>query len=314
VGARLDFGDGSFTIHVNKVKLTFQADKSSGEDPVGLAAVLCALQLNDTKDLDQRLTAINPVIADLLREYQDLFPEALPAGLPPDRGTPHVINLDPAIPVRNGYNPRHSPKERAAIEATIQQLLALGLIEESTNPFSAPVLLVEKKDGSLRMVVDYPRLNIATIRNSAPLPQIDDTLDALAGAKYFTSLDLHSGYHQLRIADQDVPKTSFKTHMGQFQFKVLPFGLCNAPATFQATMNKIFAPYLHKFVVVYLDDIMIYSRSEEEHKQHLALVFNLLRQNKLFLILSKCSFMETWTLFLGFYVGPDGIKPDPARL
>jgi hypothetical protein len=162
------------------------------------------------------MSHVNPAVKELLAEFQDLFPESLPAGLPPYRGTQHVIDLDPAIPVKPGYNPRHSPKEKAAIEATILQLLQLGLIEESAHPFSAPVLLVEKKDGTLRMVVDYRRLNAATIKNNAPLPRLDETLDELAGAKYFTSLDLHSGYHQLRIADEDVPKTSFKTHMGQF--------------------------------------------------------------------------------------------------
>jgi hypothetical protein len=260
------------------------------------------------------MSHVNPAVKELLAEFQDLFPESLPAGLPPYRGTQHVIDLDPAIPVKPGYNPRHSPKEKAAIEATILQLLQLGLIEESAHPFSAPVLLVEKKDGTLRMVVDYRRLNAATIKNNAPLPRLDETLDELAGAKYFTSLDLHSGYHQLRIADEDVPKTSFKTHMGQFQFNVLPFGLSNAPATFQAAMNKIFAKYLHKFVVIYLDDIMIYSRTEKEHLQHLRQVFQLIRDNRFYLKLSKCSFMQEWTLFLGYYVGPEGIKPDPTKV
>lgn len=315
VKARLDFGDGKFVLQVGQAKLTFEAEQSAADaEAGGISHVLGSLNLNSVADLDQRLASVNPLVGSLLQEFRDLFPETLPAGLPPDRGQPHVIELDPAIPVRPGYNPRHSPKEKAAIAATIAQLLELGLIEESTNPFSAPVLLVEKKDGTLRMVVDYRRLNSATVKNSAPLPRVDETLDELAGAKYFTSLDLHSGYHQLRIADEDVPKTSFKTHLGQFQFKVLPFGLSNAPATFQAAMNRVFAKYLHKFVVIYLDDIMIYSRTKEEHLQHLRLVLQLLRENRFFLKLSKCSFMQQWTLFLGFYVGPEGIKPDPAKI
>jgi hypothetical protein len=314
MGARLDFVDGCFSLQVGKDKLVFKAEEDSPETIQGIGSVLCALNLNGPSDLHQRLSSVNPLVADLLREYVDLFPESLPAGLPPYRGTQHVIDLDPTIPIKPGYTPRHSPKEKAAIEATILQLLALGLIEDSTHPFSAPVLLVEKKDGSLRMVVDYRKLNSATIKNSTPLPRLDETLDELAGAKYFTSLDLHSGYHQLRIDDSDVPKTSFKTHMGQFQFKVLPFGLSNAPATFQTAMNRVFAKYLHKFVVIYLDDIMIYSKTKEEHLKHLQLVFQLLRDSRFYLKLSKCSFMETWTLFLGYYVGPEGIKPDPAKI
>ena len=157
------------------------------------------------------------------------------------------------------------------------ELLEKGFIRPSKSPFGAPVLFVKKKDGTLRMCLDYRLLNKITVKNSYPLPRIDDLLDQLGNACYFSKIDLCSGYHQIRIAEQDIPKTANNTRYGHYEFLVLPFGLCNAPATFMAAMNSIFAPYLDKFVIIYLDDILIYSRNAEEHLAHLRTVLDLLQ-------------------------------------
>mmetsp|Transcript_196 Transcript_196/g.504 ORF Transcript_196/g.504 Transcript_196/m.504 type:complete len:236 (-) Transcript_196:190-897(-) len=163
------------------------------------------------------------------------------------------------------------------------------------------------------MCIDYRALNKITVKNKYPLPRTDQLLDSLAGAKVFTSLDLQSGYHQIRITPEDIPKTAFRTPIGHYQFKVLSFGLTNAPATFQAAMNDLFRPFLSKFVVVYIDDILIFSKSQAEHVQHLQQVLEVLRENKFTIKLSKCEFEKPDVKFLGHIVGADGVKVDPAK-
>ena len=165
-------------------------------------------------------------------------------------------------PFKHPY--RLSPKELAEAKKQIADLLAKGFIQPSQSPFGSPILFGQKKDGSLRMCIDYRGLNAITSRNRYPLPNIADLLDKFSGATVFSSLDLASGYHQIRISDDDVPKTAFTTPFGHYEFKVLSFGLTNAPATFQAVMNRLFG-HLHSFCVVYLDDILIFSKTPEEH-------------------------------------------------
>jgi len=172
---------------------------------------------------------------------------------------------------------RLSPKEKREMEKQITDMLEKGLIEPSTSPYGAPILFVMKKDGAMRMCIDYRELNKITKKNRYPLPRIDDLLDSLAGAQVFSSLDLQSGYHQILLNDSDVEKTAFRSPLGHYQFRVLPFGLTNAPATFQALMNRVFGNDIGKFVLVYLDDILIYSKSKEEHEKHLVAVLDKLK-------------------------------------
>ena len=173
---------------------------------------------------------------------------------------------------------------------------------------------MQKKDKSLRMCVDYRALNKQTVKNRYALPRIDDLMDQLIGAKYFTSLDLAQGYHQIWVTPEDVPKTAFRTPLGHFQYLVLPFGLTNAPATFQSTMNELFRVHLGKLVLVYLDDILVYSRTPDEHVTHVKEVLDILRNNKLFAKMKKCQFMTSELLYLGHVIGEHGVKPDPAKI
>ena len=246
----------------------------------------------------------------ILQQYQDVFSD-VPPGVPPDRGMPHTINTGTSPPVsRPAY--RMSPKEKECAESMVCQLLDQGWIRPSHSPYSSPILFVQKKDGSLRMCVDYRALNSQTIKDKYPLPRIDDLLDRLLGASVFSSLDLQSGYHQIKITDQDIPKTAFITHKGLYEYLVLPFGLSNAPAAFQRTMNQLFSHL--PFVLVYMDDILIFSRSEEEHKAHLSQILQILRNNKFYAKLSKCSFFQKEAKFLGHVVSAKGVHVDPLKV
>jgi hypothetical protein len=185
----------------------------------------------------------------------------------------------------------------------------------STSPYGASVLFVPKPNGrGLRLCVDHRALNAITIKNRCTIPRIDDLLDAVSGSEYFTSLDLTSDYHQILISEEDRPKTAFQTPFGHFQFEVLTEGLTNASATFQTAMNSIFHPYLRKFVVVYLDDILIYSRTEEEHKAHVCLVLDVLKREKFYVYKAKSTFAAEEIKFLGHIVNSEGIRPDSKKV
>ena len=253
------------------------------------------------------------VLEGLKEEFQDVFHPV--ASCPPARaGVDHVIRLQP------GAGPTYSKPYRMSKheeEECVRQLITLQeqrLIEPSSSPYGAPVLFVQKKDNSLRMCIDYRALNKLTVRDRYPLPRIDDLLDRLHGSKVFSSIDLQAGYHQIRISDEDKPKTAMLTPLGQFQWKVLCFGLTNAPATFQRVMNNIFREHIGKCVLVYLDDILVMSRTAEEHAMHLRIVFELLRQHQLKAKLSKCEFNKPELHFLGHVVGRDGVKVDPHKV
>ncbi len=248
----------------------------------------------------------------LLAEFKIVF-EPLPKGLPPLRETTgHTIPLvEGAIPpYRSPY--RMSPLELREVRKQIQELLENKFIQPSKSPFGSPVLFVQKKDGSLRMCIDYRALNKLTIHDKYPLPRTDELLDKVKGANVFTSLDLTSGYHQIRIHPDDVPKTAFTAAGEHYEFMVLPFGLTNAPATFQRCMNGLFRHL--PFVAVYLDDILIFSKTAEEHLQHIRQVLQILQENKLYCKMKKCEFNQTELRFVGHIVGAKGIRPDPDKI
>ncbi|GKA64201.1 putative reverse transcriptase domain-containing protein, partial [Tanacetum coccineum] len=181
-------------------------------------------------------------------------------------------------------------------------------------PVGAPVLFVKKKDGSFRMCIDYRELNKLTIKNRYPLPRIDDLFDQLQGSSVYSKIDLRSGYHQLRVRDEDIPKTAFKTRYEHYEFQVMPFGLTNAPAVFMDLMNRVCKPYLDKFVIVFIDDILIYSRNKEEHANHLIIILELLKKEKLYAKFSKCDFWIYIMQFLGHLIDSQGLHVDPAKI
>nr|GFB59501.1 putative reverse transcriptase domain-containing protein [Tanacetum cinerariifolium] len=233
--------------------------------------------------------------------------------LPPVREIEFLIDLIPgALPVvKSPY--RLAPSEMPELSSQLKELQEKGFIRPSHSPWGAPVLFVKKKDGAIRMCIDYRELNKLTIKNRYPLPRIDDLFDQLQGACCFSKIDLRSGYHQLRVQDEDIPKTVFRTRYGHFEFTVMPFGLTNAPAIFMDLMNRVCKPYLEKFVIVFIDDILIYSKSEEEHEVHLKTILDLLKKEKLYAKFSKCEFLLKGVHFLGHVVNCDSIYVDPSK-
>ncbi|XP_035838246.1 uncharacterized protein LOC118485856 [Helianthus annuus] len=247
------------------------------------------------------------------REYPDVFPDELP-GLPPDRQLEFTIDLIPGTEPISKAPYRMAPMELKELKEQLQELLDLGFIRPSVSPWGAPVLFVKKKDGSMRLCIDYRELNKITIRNQYPLPRIDDLFDQLQGAQFFSKIDLRSGYHQLKVKNDDVPKTAFRTRYGHYEFLVMPFGLTNAPAVFMDLMNRVFHQFLDKFVIVFIDDILVYSKSREEHEAHLHIVLGTLRHEKLYAKFSKCDFWLSQVSFLGHVISAEGIMVDPTKV
>ncbi|GJT77610.1 putative reverse transcriptase domain-containing protein [Tanacetum coccineum] len=207
-----------------------------------------------------------------------------------------------------------APSEMQELSDQLQELADRGFIRPSTSLWGAPVLFVKKKDGSFRMCIDYQELNKLTIKNRYPLPRIDDLFDQLQGSSTYSKIDLRSGYHQLRVKNKDIPKTAFRIRYRHYEFQVMPFGLTNAPAVFMDLINRVCKPYLDKFMIVFIDDILIYSRNKEEHAYHLRIILELLKKEKLYAKFSKCDFWISIVQFLGHVIDNQGIHVDPAKI
>ncbi|GJX99570.1 putative nucleotidyltransferase, ribonuclease H [Tanacetum coccineum] len=249
----------------------------------------------------------------VIRDFPEVFPDDL-LGLPPPWQLEFKIELVPgAAPVaRAPY--RLAPSEMKELADQLQELLEKGFIRPSSSPWGAPVLFVKKKDGTFRMCIDYRELNKLTIKNRYPLPRIDDLFDQLQGSSVYSKIDLRTGYHQLRIREEDIPITAFRTRYGHYEFQVMPFGLTNAPAVFMDLMNRVCKPYLDKFVIVFIDDILIYSKNKEEHERHLKIILELLKNEQLYAKFSKCDFWLESVQFLGHVIDNKGVHVDPAKV
>jgi len=249
----------------------------------------------------------------VVQDFVDVFPEEVP-GLPPSREVEFSIDLVLGTGPVSMAPYRMAPTELVELKKQIEDLMEKQFIRPSTSPWGAPVLLVKKKDGSSRLCVDYRQLNKMTIKNKYPLPRIDGLMNQLHGSSVFSKIDLRSGYHQILVKADDVQKTAFRSRYGHYEYVVMPFGVTNALTVFMDYMNRIFRPFLDKFVVVFIDDILIYSRTQEEHAEHLRLVLGVLREKQLYAKLSKCEFWMGEVQFLGHVISAHGIAVDPAKV
>jgi hypothetical protein len=271
----------------------------------------CTAYLAYVVDLEKKGIELDKI--PVVREFPDVFPKELP-GLPPEREVEVSIETLPGTTPVAQAPYRMAPTELVELKIQLQELMDKGFIRPSVSPWGAPVLFVKKKDGTLRLCIDYRQLNKVTVKNKYPLPRIDDLFDQLKGACVFSKIDLRSGYHQVMIKEKDMQKTTFRTRYGHYEFVVMPFGLTNAPTIFMDLMNRVFRSYLDKFVVVFIDDILIYSSSQMEHANHLREVLETLRRNKLYAKLSKCEFWLNEVVFLGHVISEKGISVDPKKI
>jgi hypothetical protein len=253
------------------------------------------------------------LLADIPVEFPDIFLDDLP-GLPPDRDVEFKIELLPGTaPIcRRPY--RMPPNELAEHKVQLNELLKKGLIRPSSSLWGCPAIFVKKKDQSLRMCVDYWPLNAVTVKNKYPLPCIDILFDQLSKAKALSKIDLRFGYHQIKIHPKDVPKTAFSTRYSLYEYLVMSFGLTNAPAHFMYLMNSVFMPEFDKFMVVFIDHILVYSENEEDHAEHLRIVLTRLREHQLYAKFSKCEFWLREVPFLGHVLSDGGIMVDPTKV
>lgn len=255
---------------------------------------------------------VPPPIQQLIDEFADLFES--PTALPPSRACNHKISLLPGAQPVFIRPYRHPPKLKDEIKAQVQEMLSQGLIRPSNNSFSSPVLLVKKKDGSYRFCVDFRHLNALTKKAKFLVPMFDQLMDELAGATCFSTLDLRAGFHQILLEEGEEFKTAFQTHLGQYEFWVMAIGLTGAPGTFQAAMNGTLALGLRRFVLVFFDDILVFSPSLEAHVDHLRQVFQWLQADKWKLKLSKCTFARESISYLGHIISRQGLSTDPTKI
>ena len=280
---------------------------------------LCSLQMVEESDREQQVKEL-PIFEDsegsplqsLLAAYQHIFCD--PKGLPPARRHDHKIPLKDESQTINLRSYRYSGLQKDTLETLVAEMLEAGLVQPSNSPFASPVVLVKKKDNTWRFCVDYRALNKITVKDKYPIPIIDELLEELQGAAIFSKIDLRAGYHQIRMVPGDVLKTVFRTHNGHYEFLVMPFGLSNAPATFQSLMNDIFRDHLRKFILVFFDDILVYSRAMAEHLVHLGVVFEILGAHQLVAKKSKCVFGAGQMEYLGHVISKEGVTTDPLKV
>ena len=248
----------------------------------------------------------------VLNDFQIVFKEI--QGLLPSRRHDHAIVLHEGASIPHLRPYRYPHYQKNEIERLVIDLLKYGIIRPSVSPFSSPIILVKKKDGGWRFCVDYRALNKITIPNKFPIPIIDELLDELGGATIFSKLGLKSGYHQIQMKDEDIPKIAFRTHEGHYEFIVMSFGLTNAPSTFQALMNEVLRPYLRKFALVFFDDILVYSKDVKHHKHHLGVVLALLKEHQLVANYQKFTFGQHQLEYLGHIISTQGVAADQKKV
>jgi hypothetical protein len=304
---------------LNKYQASLSCDKrttklvSLSREEVLVELVLSRPRKGSYHQVTAHIEEIEPSKAiNVVSEFPDVFPEEL-LGMSSERKAEFAIELIPGTAPISKRAYRVSGPELVELKKQIDELLEKGYIRPSTSPWVAPVLFVEKKYGTKRMCIDYRSLNEVTIKNKYTLPRIEDLFDQLRGVGVFSKIDLRSGYHQLRIRPSNIPKTAFITKYGLYEFMVMSFGLTNAPAYFMYLMNSVFMDYLDKFVVVFIDDILIYSQNQQEHEEHLRKVLQRLRHCQLYAKLSKCEFWISEVLFLGHIINQEGLVVDPKK-
>ena len=257
----------------------------------------------------------HPRIVPLLKEFRPTVFGMPKPGVPPKRGVEHAIQLKPGTAPPPARGLRHqSERDAAVLHEYVTSGEMAGILQKSTSPYGSMALVVMKKDGTPRVVIDYRALNEVTVKNKYPLPLMDELFDRVAGARVFSTIDLRNGFHQIAIRPEDREKTAFRTRLGHYEYTVLPMGLCNAPGTFMQLMNTVFADMLDKSVLCFLDDILIFSKTEEEHERHLREVLTRLRKEQLYVKMSKCAFMQREVAFLGHRIGADGLRVAPDKI